>query len=374
MEAKISEISENNGLYKFTLTNLNVSIANALRRTIMSEIPCVVFRTETFETNQCTFIKNTTRQHNEILKQRLSCIPVHMSYKDIHVLPDKYMLEVHVKNDSDEMKFVTTEDFKIKNKMTPDKEIDATEIKKIFPPDPLTNEYIDFARLRPKISNSIPGEEIHLTCEFSISNAKENSMFNVVSKCAYGNSIDLEKVNSEWEKYEAQLRSQELSKEEIEFHKKNFYILDAQRHFKEDSFDFVLKSIGFYENKEIPKIACKILIDKFKKLDELLESKSINIFASEVAMEYSYDITLYDEDYTVGKVLEYLLYQKYFDTTNKADKILSFCGFQKKHPHDDFSIIRIAFINIADKAMVESCLKNAIDSSEIIFKGLYNIL
>ena len=43
MEPQISEISENNGLYKFTLSNLNVSLANALRRTILSEIPCVVF-------------------------------------------------------------------------------------------------------------------------------------------------------------------------------------------------------------------------------------------------------------------------------------------------------------------------------------------
>ena len=171
--------------------------------------------------------------------------------------------------------------------MTPDKEIDATEIKDIST-DLLTNEYIDFARLRPKISNSIPGEEIHLKCEFSISNAKENSMFNVVSN-AYGNTADIEKANAEWEKYEAQLKSQELSKDEIEFYKKNFYILDAQRHYKENSFDFVLKSVGFYENREIPKIACEILIDKFNKLSELLESKSINIFASEVAMENSYE-------------------------------------------------------------------------------------
>ena len=73
--------------------------------------------------------------------------------------------------------------------MTPDKEIDTTEIKKIFPPDPLTNEYIDFARLRPKISNSIPGEEIHLTCEFSISNAKEYSTTKSNNMTFHGTSL-----------------------------------------------------------------------------------------------------------------------------------------------------------------------------------------
>ena len=65
MESQISEISENNGLYKFTLSNLNVSLANALRRIILSEIPCVVFRTETYKDNQCTIHKNTSRLHNE---------------------------------------------------------------------------------------------------------------------------------------------------------------------------------------------------------------------------------------------------------------------------------------------------------------------
>ena len=57
MESQISEISENNGLYKFTLSNLNVSLANALRRIILSEIPCVVFRAETYKDNQCTIHK-----------------------------------------------------------------------------------------------------------------------------------------------------------------------------------------------------------------------------------------------------------------------------------------------------------------------------
>ena len=91
-------------------------------------------------------------------------------------------------------------------------------------------------------------------------------MFNVVSKCAYGNSVGIEKANTEWEKREAQLRSQELSKDEneIKFHKKNFYILDAQRHYIENSFDFVLKSVGFYENKAIPKLHVKFLLKNSK--------------------------------------------------------------------------------------------------------------
>ena len=60
--------------------------------------------------------------------------------------------------------------------------------------------YIDFARLRPGIGDQIEGEHIKLSAEFSVHTAKEDGMFNVVSKCAYGNTPDLVKANETWQK------------------------------------------------------------------------------------------------------------------------------------------------------------------------------
>ena len=67
---------EDNGELYFILKDVHVSVANALRRTIMTEIPVVVIPTETVDVNQCTVFTNTTRFHNEIIKQRLSTIPI----------------------------------------------------------------------------------------------------------------------------------------------------------------------------------------------------------------------------------------------------------------------------------------------------------
>ena len=53
------------------------------------------------------------------------------------------------------------------------------------------------------------------------------------------------------------------------------------------------------------------------------------------------------EDYTIGKILEFVLYDKYFG------KEITFCGFRKPHPHIDTSILRVAF-------------KTDIDNTEII--------
>ena len=48
--------------------------------------------------------------NNELIKQRLSCIPIHINDKDF---PYKdYLLEVDVKNDSEDVVYVTTENFK----------------------------------------------------------------------------------------------------------------------------------------------------------------------------------------------------------------------------------------------------------------------
>ena len=369
MDPQITAVSEESQIYKFTLYDVNVSIANALRRTILMDIPMVVFRTENHENNDCTIHKNSGRLHNEILKQRLSCVPVHINMDELDKLPGKYILEVNVKNETDTLQFVTTEHFQIRNKNDENDYLSREDVKKIFPP--FQNDYyIDFTRLRPKISDSVPGEELHLTSEFSISNAKENSMFNSVSKCSYGYTPDLDKINKMWDEIEGKLNKESTSKDDINLKKKNFYLLDSQRYYKENSFDFIIKSVGVYENQLIVKKAAEILTTKFRLFTESIDNKLVNILTSETSMDYCYDIYLEDEDYTMGKVLEYFLYTLFYDKR----KTLSFCGFRKNHPHDHHSIIRVAFNDIADKTMVEQILKTASEESRKIFEKIYNIV
>ena len=134
------------GVLEFTLKNTNVSIVNAIRRTLLTTIP-----TSIIDSKQSEFYKNTGRLHNEILKQRLDCIPVHI--KDTSLLSD-LLLEVDVTNDTDSLMYLTTRDFKIKNIST-DTYLTDEAVEKIFPPNKFTKSYLLFSRLRPKISNDI---------------------------------------------------------------------------------------------------------------------------------------------------------------------------------------------------------------------------
>ena len=71
LDTYISSRDEADGILTFTLAGINVSIANGLRRTILSDIPVLAFKTFPHNENQADFITNTSRFNNEILKQRL---------------------------------------------------------------------------------------------------------------------------------------------------------------------------------------------------------------------------------------------------------------------------------------------------------------
>lgn len=327
-----------NGL-SFTLSNVDMSIANAIRRTILSDIDVVCILSDKYERNQVTIDVNTGRLHNEILKHRLSCIPIHFdgNKEDMELFCRDYMIKVDCRNDTNEMKIVTTEDFHVVNKLT------GVEFStNIFPPSKTTHRFIDFSRLRPKISETIAGEALKLSANFSISNAKDNSMYNVVSKCTYSNTIDSDRVSKKWKEMETEYRAKNLTNEEIEFEKKNFYILDGQRCFIENSFDFIIQGLDIFSNIKILKMSCETLIAKFNQLNEDLIVNNVPILRSETTMKNSFDIILVNEDYTIGKVLEYILYSKFYTPKSPT---LNFCGFKKFHPHDAKSTIRISFVD-----------------------------
>jgi len=364
MNPTVSNISEDGDVYKFTLSGINVSLANAIRRTVLSDIPTLAFDAENKEF--CQIEKNTCRLHNEILKHRLCCIPIHMN--ELDVLPGNYVMELDKYNDGDNMIYVTTEDFKIKNKIT-NNYLTTEETRNIFPSSPKTNMFIDFARLRSKIGPTIPGEHIKLTCEFVVRTSKDSNTYNVVSKCAYGNTIDAIKAKEVWEGIESKMRAEESTNDEISFQKKNYYLLDAQRSYLNDSFDYVIQTVGVYNNKDIVKKACVVLQNKLVEFVQNIDSDIIPITVSETTIDNCYDVVLENEDYTLGKTLEYILYEKYYN----GEKVLTFCGFKKFHPHNDDSTLRIAFGQPADKRMVGQYVKNAAIDAKDIFKKVHGL-
>ena len=367
---KIDAILEEHDIMTFNISNTNVSIANGLRRTIMADIDIAVLDTNE---GSITIENNTTMFNNEILKQRLGCIPVIMndlndSVKDLKLVIDRV-------NTSNSLEYITTKDFKLFDKKT-DKELPEKKVRELFPPNKQTKSYILFARLKPQISKEIKGEQLKLTCNLNIKKAKDSGMYNVVSSCAYKYAVDKIKQNAEWEKVEQNIINsiEEVNasqlQQKIDYEKENWFNHEGLRFTKEGSYDFCIETVGIYQNKQIITKACDVLILKLNEIKNASEnSKLFAVKEMPVALKNSFDIVLYNEGYTIGKILEYVMHYSYY-----RKKLLSYVGFSKAHPHDVNSIIRLAFTDenadVANTQNVVEILHNSCIIAANVFKEI----
>ena len=330
---------EENGILDFTIESINVSFINGIRRVILSDIPTLVFHCFPHDQNDADIHTNTTRLNNEVLKQRLSCIPIHIS--DASLPYKELVVEINMKNESENTIDVTTEHFKIKN-ISSGKYLQESAVRKIFPPCPITGDYIVFARLRPKVSTIAPGEELSISAKMSLHTASEDGTFNVASTCAYKFTVDKMKQDQIWQNKLAEISSEEKADPDIlALLQQNWYNHEGLRYFKKDSFDFKLETIGVYTNEELVQKACEILIQKLKNIHDTIEDTGI-IEKSISTIPNSVDIKLINTGYTVGKIIEYMLHKNNYQ--GETEKNLTYVGFRKNHPHDEDSVIRMGMI------------------------------
>lgn len=365
MDPKVSNLEEKNGQLSMTISGLQHTLLNSIRRVIVADIPTFVFRTFPHNENKVRISVNTSRHNNEILKQRIGCVPIHNSDPDFPY--EDYQVEVDKKNDGDVIQYLTTEDFKIFNKNTKQYLTDASA-HKFFPPNSITGDYIIIARLMPKLSDNLVGEHIKFEADISVSTAKQDGMYNVSSTCSFGGTIDPVKSNAAWMEKKKQLVSSKMKKEEIEFEEKNWRLLEAKRHVVEDSHEFLVESVGVYENMRIMDLACGILIEKYKKFNENVRTNNDIIIEPnrESTIPNEFMIKLLDEDYTLCNPLVYYLYQKHFID----DKSITFVGFRKPHPHNNLGEIRMAFAEPTDASTVALYLTQAATKCAELYKKI----
>jgi DNA-directed RNA polymerase subunit L len=186
-------------------------------------------------------------------------------------------------------------------------------------------------------------------------------MFNITGTCSYGCSPDPEKIEEQIAIRKQKWKDEGKKDEEIKFEAANWKLLEGLRYVKKNSFDFIIQSVGIYENEKILVKASEILLKKLEVLKLSLEQDEIEIKASDSTMENCYDITLVNEDYTIGNIMNYELYTIFYTDL----KMLDYVGFKKLHPHDTDSMLRVS---LTDKtkgvSAVKTMMKSVIEEAE----------
>ena len=197
-----------------------------------------------------------------------------------------------------------------------------------------------------------------------IGTSQQDNAFNVVATCSYGFTSDEGKIKKLYNEKKTELSKTDTNKEDIEFALKDWLILEAKRHFIKNSFDFVIETVGPFSNSAIVYKACDIMINKLRKFQNTMNNQQDLISSSNTTIVNGYDITIPNEGYTLGKVIEYVLYSKYYGS------VLTYCGFQKPHPHIDICKIRLGFKDIIEISNIVTYLVDVADDAIKVYEKI----
>lgn len=306
---------DNDSLY-IELNNNNdikVSLANAIRRIAIAEVP-------TFAMDNIEFQENSSMLHDSYLSKRLSLIP--LNYNEVNKYNvDKLEVSLDKINNTDHMMDILSGDFVVTN--------DGQTINNI-----IINDKILFGKLKP-------GQNMKFKSKINKSTAiLDGTYYTPVCKSVVRYKRDDKLIES-------------LAKDVED--KKYFIEVEGDQHYLKTKtgepavYIIELDSVGHIEPKVIMTLILNILSEKLKILldsvKEIIETK-IQITLSEKLYE-SYNFLIFDEDHTLGNLIgSYLL----------DHPQIGYAGYIIPHPNDNKLLITTSLKN-----------NNSIDGNKKVF-------
>lgn len=387
----------------FTMANIHYSLANAIRRSMISKVNTIGFKSEPHRFSTIKIDKNDTYLNNQIISHRIAMIPLNIPN------PDKFDLDEHqfmldVSNDTNAIKFVTTEDFKIK-RVSSNTFLSDKETRQIFPMDPITKSFTPIVKLKPKYHTNIGGHDLNtsqaigtairipvaepvsikLTAKAVKSNGDENGHFSPVTVSAYGNTIDKSKsVQAEQEYVDtqnAQTTQAGLSIIPEEKLRRRFKLNQIQRVFIVDeagepiSFDFRVESVGV-----VPPLVClergmRWCVDAIARFINNLQTgneKEITIRPLP-NLGNGFEIIVDGEDDTLGNLIQCWLNKHLADySLEPEERQLASITYHKTHPLERKIVFTVKPITSADyMTIVQGPIKS---SCENLIKHIESII
>ena len=321
---------------EFTIKDIDLSIVNAIRRIIISEIPnvAIYFDNYNIDYNDIKINKNTGKFHNEYISHRISLIPIMLTenqinngyYEDLKLILKK-------KNKTQNVINITTKDFEIKKG---GKLLSETEKEKILPKDDITKDYILITKLKPNIYNTEEGEELDIECSLSLDIAKTHAAWNPVSQCTFYNVVNekeaksildekLKKITSKEEKDD--IKSQFDTLEKAKYYRKN-------KHGEANEFNFKIESECLLRPEYLIFKALKIIKEKLNNLGNNIQVKNIG------NLSHFFEVEVLKESHTLLNILQSLIYN---NNIREKETDLKYIGYYQPHPLDDTMVLKLSF-------------------------------
>jgi DNA-directed RNA polymerase II subunit RPB3 len=383
---EFKELKKTNSEIEFKVKNIDTSILNSIRRIILSEIENVAFEFEPYKTENpdINIIKNTSPLHNEFIKHRLSLIPLCFDVNEINDFDkNKYKFIIQQSNNTNSLLDVHTGDIQIHNE--DGKPYSKSFREKIFPKNPITNDYILITKLKPNLIKQDEGNEIYIQAIASKNIAKNYSGYGIVSTCVYYNIVDEDKADKILKEKIKELSDKKNlnTKDEIAEYKKDFINLEKQKYFHKNDYDepnyfqYTITSECRIPSEYLFFKSILIINQKINKIIELIikEENSFKYLDKTIDM---YELNITEEKHTIGNLLQSLMYNKYVREERK--NLIKFIGYRCPHPLENHLFIRLQinnenedFKNTTNQEREKLINKIFVDGCEEIQNDLNNI-
>jgi len=372
-------ISEDERTYQFTLSPIQVSYANTLRRLILTGVETIAFRSDMTSTGSTTDVEvkqNDTPMTNEMLADRIGllplCIPDPLQWKE-----DRYLFVLNATGNKDNMTHVTASDFVVKEFISTEdskEEYEKQEKKEVivqsapfFPPNPRTGQTCLIATL-PRVVGSAP-QGIHIVAKATKGTGREHARFSPVSQCSYEYTLDTNPVRQEtmftqWLASAKKIGALEEDSERYKELKREFNTMQIKRCFQINekgepySFDFTIETVGCLTVPYIVKRACEVgenMCSRYVNLQQGDVPPEITISSSDSRI-IGYDFLVRGHDHTLGNLLQTWLVEHHIEGT--AEPKITYAGYCVPHPLRDEMVLRIGVedgeITTARKAFAEA--------------------
>jgi len=394
-EPSFSDIRVEDGELRFVLSGnkeygLDKSITNAIRRTLLTDIPTVGFKLyPNGENNDLIMSKNESSLHNEMLLHRISFIPLHLepvnymrnhlfecnvihdgkepfkfiTMNDVNIFPLKSGFIERLDKLHDESYDLPPEDEKVLREQLSvvnienydlSKPLSQKEKDKIYKPFEFRgNKHYCLITELKKTHTEETHQEIHFYGSPSVGYGYEDSKFQGVSQATPSFQIDEQLVTSVLKE---KIKLEGIEKNDIESYSRKFRLREAERYFHRDmddepnSYDFAIKSVHHYDSSKILKVSIKTLIEtcekiKLEMIELLKENKSrVSVYEKK---ENIYHIEVEKETHTLGNLLQsHIMRRMVSDKT-----IVNLFGYKKPHPLED-KILFIVSLKPSHKLVV----------------------
>lgn len=350
----LKQDADNRNLYTFTLSPINVTYANTLRRIILTGVETIAFRSDMTSTGSTTNVNikhNDTPMTNEMLADRIGLIPIHIK-EPLTWKGDDYYFTIDVKNDKDSIGYVTASDFKItKETKIEDLEEKVEEIETalFFPPNHLTGDTPLITTLQPRTSTHV--QKIHIVAKATKGTGREHARFSPVSQCSYEYTVDdnperIDALFFKWLSVSKKIENIDKKSERYDKLLREFNTMQRKRCFlineknEPYSFDFAIETVGVLSIPYIVHRACEVaenMCSMYVNLDKSVPSE-VTITSTDSRI-IGYDFLFRGHDHTLGNLLQTWLVEHHIE--GKASPKITYAGYSIPHPLRDEMLLRI---------------------------------